>query len=63
MVEARRVGALPIMIFEDEDAYVDSVKNTPKDIVGKMGRHEYELLQLKTPTSSFPMKYGIAYTK
>jgi len=44
VVEARRIGALPIMIFEDEDTYVDSVKNAPKNMVGKMGRHEYELL-------------------
>jgi leucyl aminopeptidase (aminopeptidase T) len=44
VMEARRVGAHPIMIFEDEDTYVDSIKNTPKDYIGKMGRHEYELL-------------------
>src|SRR5215472_16361855 len=42
--EARRVGAHPIMIFEDEDTYVDGVKNAPKDALGRMGRHEYELL-------------------
>ncbi len=38
MVEARRVGALPIMIFEDEDTYVDSVRNTPKDTPGEDGK-------------------------
>jgi leucyl aminopeptidase (aminopeptidase T) len=44
VIEARRIGASPIMIFEDEDAYVDGVKNAPKDMVGKMGKHEYQLL-------------------
>jgi leucyl aminopeptidase (aminopeptidase T) len=44
VVQAKRIGALPIMIFEDEDTYVDGVKNAPKDMVGKMGKHEYELL-------------------
>lgn len=63
VVEARRIGALPIMIFEDEDAYVDSVKNTPKDMVGKMGRHEYELLAATDAYFFIPNEVLEAYTK
>jgi leucyl aminopeptidase (aminopeptidase T) len=44
VIEARKIGAHAIMIFEDEDAYVEGIKNTPKDSVGKMGKHEYQLL-------------------
>jgi leucyl aminopeptidase (aminopeptidase T) len=63
VVEARRVGALPIMIFEDEDTYVDSVRNTPKDTVGKMGRHEYELLAASDAYFFIPNEILEAYTK
>ena len=43
-IEARKMGAIPLIIFEDEDAYVEGVSASPKDIVGKMGKHEYDLL-------------------
>jgi len=32
------------MILEDEDAYMDSLKNMPKDVLGAMGKHESNLL-------------------
>ena len=63
VVEARRIGALPIMIFEDEDAYVDGVKNTPRDMVGKMGRHEHELLAATDAYFFIPNEVLGAYTK
>ncbi len=63
VVEARRVGALPIMIFEDEDTYVESVRNTPKDTMGKMGRHEYELLAASDAYFFIPNEILEAYTK
>jgi len=44
VVEARRIGAIPVVIFEDESAYVEGVKVAPKDVLGSMGRHEYGLL-------------------
>jgi leucyl aminopeptidase (aminopeptidase T) len=44
VVEARRMGVIPIVTFEDESAYVEGVKVAPKDIVGTMGKHEYGLL-------------------
>lgn len=42
--QARRMGCIPIMIFEDEGTYVDGVKNTPAQVLGLMGKHEYGLL-------------------
>jgi len=42
--EVRKVGALPILILEDEEAYLTGLKNTPKESLGKMGKHEYNLL-------------------
>src|SRR5271169_1984993 len=42
--EARKVGALPILILEDEEAYLSGLKNAPKDSLGRMGKHEYNLL-------------------
>jgi aminopeptidase len=42
--EARRVGALPLLILEDEDAYLWGLKNTPSEYLGRMGNHEYSLL-------------------
>ncbi len=63
VVEARRVGALPIVIFEDEDTYVDSVRSAPKETVGKMGRHEYELLAASDAYFFIPNEILEAYTK
>lgn len=42
--DARRKGCIPITMFEDEDAYLDGMKNMPKDTLGLMGKHEYALL-------------------
>ena len=44
VLEARRIGVIPVVIMEDESAYIEGVKVTPKDIIGTMGRHEYGLL-------------------
>ncbi len=44
VIEARRIGAIPLMIVEDEEAYLDGVKNMPKEVLGKMGQHEYNLI-------------------
>ncbi len=63
VIEARKVGAHPIMLFEDEDAYVESVKNTPKDSIGKMGRHEYELLSATDAYFFIPNELLEGYTK
>jgi leucyl aminopeptidase (aminopeptidase T) len=44
LVEARRLGALPVMILEDEWAYIEGVRVAPKDVLGSMGEHEHGLL-------------------
>jgi leucyl aminopeptidase (aminopeptidase T) len=44
VVEARRIGAIPVVIFEDESAYIEGVRVTPKDVLGNMGKQEYGLL-------------------
>ena len=42
--QARRIGAIPMMVFEDENTFVDGVKHTPRDVLGSMGKHEYGML-------------------
>jgi leucyl aminopeptidase (aminopeptidase T) len=44
LVHSRELGAVPLLIFEDEESYVEGLRMSPKDVVGKMGRHEYALL-------------------
>jgi leucyl aminopeptidase (aminopeptidase T) len=42
--QARRAGAIPVTIFEDEEAYIEGLRSMPREYVGKMGSHEYSLL-------------------
>ncbi len=44
IIEARKIGAIPLLMLEDEEAFVDGIKNMPEEIVGTMGKHEYNLL-------------------
>jgi leucyl aminopeptidase (aminopeptidase T) len=44
VIEARKLGAVPLTLFEDEDAYITGVKEGHKDSVGAMGKHERALL-------------------
>ena len=44
VAEARAMGCPSIMLFEDEATYVDGVMRSPKDSLGLMGKHEYNLL-------------------
>ena len=43
-LEARKIGAIPLTLFEDEEAYVKGVRASPPDMVGKMGKAEFRLL-------------------
>jgi leucyl aminopeptidase (aminopeptidase T) len=43
VLEARRLGAIPVILFEDESTYIESIRVT-KDALGTMGRQEYGLL-------------------
>ncbi len=42
--QARRIGCIPIVLLEDEVAYLDGVRHTPRGMLGVMGKHEYALL-------------------
>lgn len=42
--QSRRLGAMPLLIFEDEGSYLDGIRNAPRDVWGSMGKHEYSLL-------------------
>jgi leucyl aminopeptidase (aminopeptidase T) len=42
--QSRRRGAIPLLLLEDEEAYLDGINGTPKDVMGLMGKHEYGLL-------------------
>ncbi|MDA4121800.1 MAG: aminopeptidase [Thaumarchaeota archaeon] len=63
VAEARKAGAIPVMLFEDEDTYVFSVKNAPKDAMGKMGKHEYQLLAATDAYFFIPNEVLESYTK
>ncbi|MDG7008897.1 MAG: hypothetical protein JRN06_11810 [Nitrososphaerota archaeon] len=42
--EARAMGCTGVMLYEDEQAYVEGVRRGPEEVVGLMGRNEYGLL-------------------
>jgi aminopeptidase len=42
--QARGAGCIPMTVFEDESAYVQGIKQAPKDVLGRMGKHEYGML-------------------
>jgi leucyl aminopeptidase (aminopeptidase T) len=42
--EARRLGALPLVLYEDEDAYWDAVDDGGSEIVGAPAAHEFATL-------------------
>lgn len=44
VVEARRLGAIPLVVLEDEDAYIEGAKVMPKDALGQMGKQEVALI-------------------
>lgn len=44
VAEARAAGAAAILTLEDERAYLEGVRRSPRDRLGLMGRHEYGLL-------------------
>ena len=44
VIEARKIGCIPILLFEDVEAYIRGVKGSPSDSLGQMGKHEMSLL-------------------
>jgi leucyl aminopeptidase (aminopeptidase T) len=45
VAEARAMGCSAVVILEDEDAYVEGLRRSPRDRVGTMGRNEYGMLE------------------
>jgi leucyl aminopeptidase (aminopeptidase T) len=43
-VKAREIGADPVLLFEDEDAFVEGLRVGTKDVAGRMAEHERALL-------------------
>ncbi len=43
-VQARRIGAVPLLLFEDEESFAEGLRRTPREHLGEMGKHEYALL-------------------
>jgi leucyl aminopeptidase (aminopeptidase T) len=43
-LEAKRIGASPLVILEDEASYIEAAKTVPKENLGNMGEHESALL-------------------
>jgi leucyl aminopeptidase (aminopeptidase T) len=41
---ARRLGASPVLLFEDEDSFVEGVRQLPDERLGELGAHESALL-------------------
>ena len=44
LAEARAMGCMAALLYEDEKAYVEGVRRAPEDAVGVMGKNEYGLL-------------------
>jgi len=43
-LEAKKMGAIPLITYEDADSYAEGIRSTPKDALGVMGKHEFALL-------------------
>jgi leucyl aminopeptidase (aminopeptidase T) len=44
LAEARAMGCRAMLVYEDEEAYVEGVRRAPRDAIGKMGKNEYGML-------------------
>jgi leucyl aminopeptidase (aminopeptidase T) len=45
LAEARAMGCTAVLVLEDEAAYIEGVKRSPKNTLGVMGRNEYGMLK------------------
>ncbi|MBM3897061.1 MAG: hypothetical protein FJ358_00825 [Thaumarchaeota archaeon] len=63
ILEARKIGATTLLLFEDEDVFVESAKTLPKEHIGMMGGHEFSLLSQTDAYVFIPGPPIAAYTK
>ena len=63
ILEARKIGASTLLLFEDESTFIESAKTVPKENLGLMGRHEFALLSHTNVYIFIPGPPIAAYTK
>lgn len=63
VLEARKIGATTLVLFEDEDTFIETAKTVPKEHLGIMGRHEFSLLSQTNAYVFIPGPPIAAYTK
>ncbi len=63
VLEARKIGATPLLLLEDQDVFIETAKTVPKEHLGSMGRHEYGLLSETNAYVFIPGPPIAAYTK
>ncbi|MDG6929367.1 MAG: hypothetical protein JRN29_04910, partial [Nitrososphaerota archaeon] len=61
--EAKRMGAIPLLTFEDEKTFVEVAKTVPAENLGGMGGHEYALLSETDAYVFIPGPPIATYTK
>lgn len=44
LIEAKKRGAHPLLLMEDEEAFIEAAKTVSEENLGHMGKHEYNLL-------------------
>jgi leucyl aminopeptidase (aminopeptidase T) len=57
VLEARRIGAHPLLLYEDEPTFWASVKESPPEVLGRFSRNEAALLR---ETDAYVFLYGPA---
>ena len=61
--QARQMGAIPILLLEDEKTFIKTAKAAPKENLGSMGDHEYALLSKTNSYVFIPGPPLAPYTK
>lgn len=63
VLEARKIGATPLLLLEDEGVFIKTAKTVQKEHLGIMGKHEYGLLSETNAYVFIPGPPIAAYTK
>lgn len=63
LLESKKKGALPLLILEDEEAFVEAGRTLPDENIGKMGGHEYSMLAATNAYVFIPGPPIAVYTK
>jgi leucyl aminopeptidase (aminopeptidase T) len=63
VAEARSMGVATMMILEDEEAYIEGVRRSPRESLGVMGKQEYAMLSASDAYLFIPGPVLGAYSK